>query len=89
MRIPARFLRGDEPPKGGFACPCCGFVTLQEPPPGTYEICRVCGWEDDLVQFRDPDYRGGANSESLNEARAEFARMLAADPSLGEGERRN
>jgi hypothetical protein len=54
-------------------CPCCGFRTLAEAERGSYEICGVCGWEDDGVQYRDPDYRGGANSESLNEARAAFA----------------
>jgi hypothetical protein len=36
---------------------------------GAYEVCEVCGWEDDPVQAADPDYAGGANKESLNEAR--------------------
>jgi ribosomal protein L37AE/L43A len=53
-----------------YGCPCCGRATLTEAPTGTYEICKECGWEDDPVQFHDPDYRGGANSESLHEARA-------------------
>lgn len=60
-------------------CPCCGFRTLTEEERGGYEICGVCGWEDDFVQFRDPGYRGGANSESLDEARAAF---LARHPHL-------
>ena len=68
--------------------PCCGFVTLDERPPGTYEICRVCGWEDDPVQFADPDYRGGANTDSLREHRAGFELGLAAHPDWAEGERR-
>ena len=55
-----------------FACPCCGYLTLGEQPPGTYLICPVCSWEDDVVQFNDPDYQGGANVTSLNEARANF-----------------
>lgn len=55
-----------------FACPCCGFLTLGQEPPGTYAICEVCFWEDDGVQFRDPDYRGGANKVSLSEARESF-----------------
>jgi hypothetical protein len=55
-----------------FACPCCGFLTLSQEPPGTYAICEVCFWEDDGVQFRDPDYRGGANKVSLTEARENF-----------------
>ena len=57
-----------------FACPCCGRLTLDEEPPGTYEICKECGWEDDNVQFNDLDFRGGANTESLREARENYAR---------------
>ena len=62
----------------GFPCPCCAFLTLSEEPPGTHAICPVCGWEDDGVQFRDPDYEGGANSESLVRARANFAAFGAS-----------
>ena len=62
----------------GYPCPCCGFLTLAEPPPGTFEICVVCGWEDDKVQFDDPDYQGGANYLSLNEARSNFVNFGAA-----------
>jgi hypothetical protein len=39
---------------------------------GEYEICETCFWEDDPYQERHPDYRGGANDMSLNEARAEW-----------------
>jgi len=55
-----------------FPCPCCGFYTLGEKPPGTYDICRLCGWEDDRVQDENPLYRGGANDESLIECRLAF-----------------
>ena len=55
-----------------YACPCCGRLTLPEEPPGTFDICKECGWEDDNVQFDDPDARGGANSESLREARERY-----------------
>ena len=89
MRIPDRFLRKPgELPQGEFPCPCCGFVTLEERPPGTYEICRMCGWEDDPVQFNDPDYRGGANGGSLREYRSAFDARLATHPEWAEGERR-
>jgi hypothetical protein len=60
-----------------YACPCCAFLTLHQPPPGSYEICPVCYWEDDALQFAEPDYEGGANQESLNVARANF-RMFGA-----------
>ncbi len=55
-----------------YLCPCCGFFTLKEEPPGTYRICPVCYWEDDFLQFEDPSRRGGANGISLEEARRNF-----------------
>jgi hypothetical protein len=61
-----------------YPCPCCGFLTISEPPPGTFEICIVCGWEDDEVQFDSPDRQGGANGVSLNEARSNYAKFGAA-----------
>lgn len=54
-------------------CPCCGFRTMEDEWRGSYQLCPVCDWEDDGVQYDDPDYRGGANEISLNQARAEFA----------------
>ncbi|GKW26028.1 MULTISPECIES: CPCC family cysteine-rich protein [Pectobacterium] len=56
--------------KYNYPCPCCGkheFEVL-----GEYDICSHCGWEDDPVQSREPDYPGGANQMSLNEAREAF-----------------
>ncbi len=55
-----------------FPCPCCGYLTLEEEPPGTFLICPVCNWEDDNVQFEDPSYPGGANRVSLDQARTNF-----------------
>ncbi|MCC7633783.1 CPCC family cysteine-rich protein [Stenotrophomonas rhizophila] len=48
-------------------CPCCEVGAFFEH--GVYEICIVCGWEDDPVQAALPDYAGGANRTSLNAAR--------------------
>ncbi|GAA3630810.1 hypothetical protein GCM10022223_55840 [Kineosporia mesophila] len=48
-------------------CPCCGHLVFGEPP-GSYNICPVCFWEDDVVQLRYPDHVGGANALSLVEA---------------------
>lgn len=56
-----------------YRCPCCGYHTLDSRPPGSYELCPVCWWEDDGVQFADPDLTGGANSVRLNQARRNFA----------------
>lgn len=60
-----------------YKCPCCGYCTLDEEPPGTFEICPVCFWEDDNVQFNDPDHEGGANVVSLNKARENYKRIGA------------
>ncbi len=62
----------DTPLGRRYARTCCGYLTLDEAPTGTYDICKVCFWEDDGVQFRDPDYEGGANKVSLHQARQNF-----------------
>jgi hypothetical protein len=54
-----------------FECPCCRQLALDER--GHYEICPTCGWEDDPIQAERPEYDGGASSESLDEARRNFA----------------
>ena len=54
-------------------CPCCGYLTFDDEPCGSFELCPVCFWEDDNVQNDDPVYVGGANGISLNEARNNFA----------------
>nr|WP_272942614.1 CPCC family cysteine-rich protein [Pseudomonas luteola] len=55
-----------------YTCPCCGYMTLDDPARGTFDICELCGWEDDLVQNENPDYEGGANGICLREAQHEF-----------------
>ena len=55
------------PPR--FACPCCGFLTLPEEPPGTFGICEVCYGKNDNVQYEDVSSAGGANAVSLSVAR--------------------
>ncbi|MEO1243187.1 MAG: CPCC family cysteine-rich protein [Pseudomonadota bacterium] len=64
------------------ACPCCGCLTLREPDPGSFEICEVCFWEDDKAQYSNPDYRGGANGPSLNEAKKNYLKFGASDQKL-------
>jgi hypothetical protein len=63
-----------------FPCSCCGYRTLKEAPPGTFQICPVCFWEDDDTQVRDLEYAGGANAVSLLEARRNFADFGAISP---------
>lgn len=47
-------------------CPCCGYKTLDDA--SIYDICDICFWEDDIIQFNNPDYEGGANIISLRQA---------------------
>ena len=51
-------------------CPVCGEYTFEEW--NSLEICEVCGWQDDAVQQNKPSYRGGANTMSLDEAKAAY-----------------
>jgi hypothetical protein len=59
-------------------CPCCGYRTLSEFP-GSYEICKVCFWEDDPVQRLDPGFAGGANGPPLIECQVNFIRFGASE----------
>ena len=58
-----------------YPCPVCGFEVFDEPS-GSYQICPLCGWEDDPVQLRFPAMQGGANGDSLFELQQEVLRGL-------------
>lgn len=62
-----------------FACPCCGYLTLEER--GGYDICPVCFWEDDGQDNHNADVvLGGPNGGiSLSEARKNFQEFGASD----------
>ncbi len=56
-----------------YPCPCCGYLVFDESP-GSYEICPICFWEDDLAQLRFPRMSWGANRVSLIEAQENYFR---------------
>jgi len=64
---------------GKYKCACCGHFTLDEKPENTFQICAICFWEDDGVQLHNPDYEGGANTVSLNQAKANFKKLGASE----------
>lgn len=51
-------------------CPVCGQHNFEEA--DDFEECPVCGWVNDGVQQADPDYPGGYNRISLNDARKKW-----------------
>ena len=61
-------------------CPVCGQYEFEEW--NDFDICTNCGWENDGIQTNDPDYRGGANEESLNEAKEIYARTGKYEPNF-------
>ena len=60
-----------------YKCVCCGNFTLSTEQHGIYEICPVCFWEDDTIQFDYPEYEGGANGISLIRARENYTKFGA------------
>ncbi|MFD3443217.1 CPCC family cysteine-rich protein [Microbacteriaceae bacterium 4G12] len=68
-----------------YPCPCCGSLTLEEAP-GSYEICGVCGWEDDHAQLRWPTLAGGADAVSLIQAQRLLMKRTAVNGPPGERE---
>ena len=51
-------------------CPCCGKYELGSI--GEYDMCENCKWFDDPIQRSDPNYKGGRNKMSLNQAKKAF-----------------
>ncbi len=49
-------------------CACCDKGLIKE----KYDICSICGWEDDKIQNKDESFSGGANTKCLLEYRKEF-----------------
>lgn len=60
-----------------YTCPCCGYKTLEDS--HEYDICPICFWEDDFVQFNAVDFKGGANHVSLRQAQKKFVEFGACE----------
>lgn len=60
-----------------YVCKCCGCAALDSA--NEYDICPVCFWEKDRTQESDPEYKGGANAVSLDEARKNYAEFGACE----------
>ena len=68
-------------------CPVCGKYEFEEH--DDFDICEVCGWENDGYQEEHPDYAGGANIISLNQAKKAYKSgmtVLQAEEAYRNGE---
>jgi hypothetical protein len=61
-----------------YPCPCCGYLMFSGKP-GSYDICKICFWEDDEVQLRDVLFAGGANKLSLVDCQRNYATFGACE----------
>ncbi len=66
--------------KQKYTCPCCGYKTIDREDT-FYDLCPVCFWETDPIQFADPNYGGGANRVSLIQAQQNFIAFKACEKS--------
>jgi hypothetical protein len=64
--------------KRRYPCPCCGYLTADGP--HDYNICDICGWENDVSMLRFASMGGGANDPSLQQAQRNFEQFGASDP---------
>lgn len=63
-------------------CPCCGYNTFDKTDRLHFDICPICFWEDDAVQFSNPTYEGGANYVSLIQAQQNFEKFGACEKEM-------
>lgn len=61
-----------------YPCPCCGHQVFAEPP-GSYDICMICFWEDDAAQLRFPQLADATNVVSLAEAQQNYVKFGAIE----------
>lgn len=53
--------------EGRHSCPVCGQYEFEQV--NSWDFCPVCGWMDDIMYEKDPDYAGGFFLISLNKAK--------------------
>jgi len=63
--------------KVNVLCPVCGKYIFKFE--NDFDICDVCGWENDGVQAANFDYSGGANYISVNDAKVLYDLSLNED----------
>ena len=55
----------------GIDCPICGKYKFDDF--SDFDVCSVCGWKINVVQYDDHDVSNGINSLSVNEFKLEWS----------------
>ena len=63
---------------GAHSCPVCGKTIFPEY--DSFEICSVCGWEDETWCEEYPDEESTAHYLSLNEYRCWYIQQVSKNP---------
>ncbi len=64
-----------------YTCPCCGHKVFEEFP-GSYDICPICFWQDDLTDLEMLYKSMGPNKVSLYEAQKNYELIGVSEPRL-------
>lgn len=62
--------------KPNCICPICEKHQFDD----SYDICPVCFWENDDVQYDEPNFYGGANNLSLNDYKKRWNKLTNIMP---------
>ena len=61
-------------------CPCCKYFTIDDfGNEITFEICKICRWQYDLVCHEKPNTLKGANKVTLNQAKRNYNKFGASE----------
>ena len=61
-------------PEKMYECSCCGYLTLSNR--AEYDICRLCGWEDDGTPTSEYEKYSSVNGCTLQEAKNKFLKSF-------------
>ena len=63
-------------------CPCCGYNTFNPQKRLELDICPICFWEDDPLQYGNPELEFSCNLASLKQAQQNFDAFGASEEDM-------
>ena len=70
-----RLIKMNQPDEPKYTCPACGFRVFDHPF-GSLQVCPICSWKDDDMQFENPNLKGCSNADSLLEYQTKQLKSL-------------